>query len=93
MIGPIDFNKLLSAIDKLVDLKLDEKLGLEPGQTLDDKLSHLPTKEEFYTKIDALMTDVKAMREEQAVIAGKKDKIEDHEQRIEKIEQHLNFST
>ena len=41
------------------DEKLDEKL--------DDKLRDLPTKDEFYTKMDEVMGELKTIREEQAL--------------------------
>lgn len=39
-------------IEVIFDRKLDQRLGIEEGQTLDDKLKYLPTKEEFYKKED-----------------------------------------
>lgn len=34
------------------------------------EIKHLPTKDEFYNKMDELMGEVKAMREEQTIIEG-----------------------
>ncbi|PJE67571.1 hypothetical protein COU95_01635 [Candidatus Shapirobacteria bacterium CG10_big_fil_rev_8_21_14_0_10_40_9] len=62
-------------IEKIVDKELEEKIKF------------LPTKDEFYGKMDELMGEVKAIREEQAVISGYKDKLENHETRIIKLEE------
>ena len=52
-------------------------------------IDNLPTKEEFNIKIDEILGEIKAMREELTVVTGYKDQIEDHETRIEKIEEVL----
>jgi hypothetical protein len=76
----------LNAIKQLIEVTLDEKLD---GK-LDAKISHLPTKDEFYGKMDEVMGELKAIREEQAV---QSHRIADHEDRIEKIESHLGLSS
>jgi len=43
-------------------------LGLEPGETLNDKLKYLPTRDEFYKKEDEVIVELKAVREEIGVI-------------------------
>lgn len=63
MLTNTDVNKIRTALRDEIGLQLEEKLGLEPGQTLDDKLSHLPSKEEFFTENDKLMTELKAIRQ------------------------------
>jgi len=68
MLTDEDVSKIRSALKTEIDLGLTNKLGLESGQTLDDKLSHLPSKDEFYVENDKLMVELKAIREEQAVI-------------------------
>lgn len=52
-------------------------------------INHLPSKDEFYSKMDELMGEIKAMREEITVVTGYKDQIEDHEIRIGKLEDVL----
>ena len=39
-------------------------------EVLEEKLSQLPSKEEFYSSQDKLITELKAMREETSLIAG-----------------------
>ncbi|MCJ7739768.1 hypothetical protein MUP32_00425 [Candidatus Microgenomates bacterium] len=73
--------KDLDKIEALIDSKLDSKLESK----LNEKLKFLPSKEEFYRKMDELMGEIKAVREEQKVISGYKDQIEDHETRIGKV--------
>lgn len=38
-----------------------------------EKIKFLPTKDEFYAKMDELMGEIKSMREEVAVVTGYKD--------------------
>jgi len=57
---------------------------------LDEKLSYLPTKDEFYTKMDGVMTELKAIREEQPL---QSNRLSEPEDRIEKIESHLGISS
>lgn len=75
-------------IEQLLEEKLEEKFN--------ERFKHLPTKEEFYNKLDELMTEVKAMREEQEVHAGQysniSDELENHETRIKKLEKHTGIS-
>ncbi len=59
-----------------------------------DKLDSLSEKfDEFKNKVyellDKVMGELKAIREEQTVISGYKDEIEDHETRINKLEKVL----
>lgn len=54
---------------------------------IDKRIKYLPTKEEFFTKMDQLMKEIKDLREEVTVVTGYKDQIEDHEIRITKLEE------
>ena len=71
----------LDEIEKLFDKKLDEKIKF------------LPTKDEFYEKMDKLIGEIKASREEHSAISGRQsdnsDTLEKHGKRIEKIERIL----
>lgn len=49
----------LLKIENIVDKKLDEKLE----QKFDEKLKFLPTKEEFFTRMDKLTVELKTARE------------------------------
>lgn len=40
---------------------------------------------------DAVLKEIKDMRDEVAIVGGQRDTIEDHDQRIETIEKHLHI--
>ena len=54
-----------------------------------DQVSHLPTKEEFFTRMDKLSGEVKTMRESQELHAGEHKTIND---RLHKIENQFHIS-
>ncbi|KKQ91944.1 MAG: hypothetical protein UU16_C0013G0004 [Candidatus Woesebacteria bacterium GW2011_GWA2_40_7] len=56
-----------------------------------DDISHLPTKEEFYGREDKLMGELKTTREEIVILSDLNRKVNDNEERIEKIEEKLNL--
>lgn len=70
-------------IDKELDVKLEEKL--------EEKMKYLPNKEEFFDREDKIMTELKAVREEITVLSDLNRKVNDHEERIEKVEDKLNI--
>lgn len=70
--------KDLDEIEELIDNKLDEKIKF------------LPTRDEFYTKMDELMVEIKAIREEQETHSGQHSEIND---RFEKLEKHTGISS
>ena len=76
-------NDDLKAIKDLMEVTIDERLD----EKLDEKLGHLPTKDEFYGTMDKVMGELKAIREEVAVLGHQ---VADHEDRIEKIESELD---
>ena len=76
----------LKAIKTLMDATFDEKFD----ERLGEKLSHLPTKDEFYSKMDEVMGELKAIREEQV---SQSHMLSNHEDRIEKIESHIGISS
>lgn len=82
-------------LDMLTQKDVDEIRQIV-REEIDEKTKHLPTKDEFYTKMDELMGEVKAMREEQGVYAGQysniSDELENHDTRIKKLEKHTGIS-
>lgn len=58
-----------------------------------DEIKHLPSKDDFYTRMDKLMHKLNSIGEEVTVVSSYKDQIEDHETRIGKIEQTINLPT
>jgi uncharacterized coiled-coil DUF342 family protein len=78
-------NETDSKVDKLTD-RVD---------TLSHRVDKLLNKlDEFKNKVyelfDKVMGELKAIREEQTIIVGYKDQIEDHETRIGKLEEVLS---
>ena len=67
----------LDEIESVVDEKIDEQTRL------------LPTKDEFFGKMDEVMGELKAIRENQDVVNNKV--YEDHENRLSKIEKKLQI--
>jgi hypothetical protein len=79
----------LKAIQNLIEVTVDEVIEKRELVTKSD-LSHLPSKDEFYTKMDEVMGELKTIREEQTV---QSQHLSDHEDKIEKIESHLDISS
>ena len=79
-------NEDLKAIKDLIEVTIEEVIDRKELVTK-EHLSHLPTKDEFYTKMDEVVGELKTIREEQTVISHR---VSNHEDRIEKIESHLD---
>jgi hypothetical protein len=69
------------------DIKVIEEI-------VEDKTKLLPTKEEFFSKMDEVMGELKATREAIDLHTGQHDEItdqiDDHEKRIKIVEQKLH---
>lgn len=76
----------LKLIKEVMKITIDEELE----EKVEEKLSFLPTREEFYAKMDEVMGEIKAMREEHTLLSSRV--YEDHEPRIVKIEKNLNLT-
>jgi hypothetical protein len=74
-------NDDLKAIQGLIQVTIEE--ATEKKLVTKEDISHLPTKDEFYEKMDEVMGELKTIREEQTLLSHR---ISDHEDRIEKIE-------
>jgi len=75
------------AFKELIKLTLQEEA--ETLLATKKEIKHLPTKEEFYSRMDKIMGELKAIREEHAMLSGRV--YENHEPRIRKIEKKLNL--
>ena len=64
-------------------------------EEIQESIRHLPTKDQFYTKMDEVMGELKAIREEQTLTTGRvsqhSDDIEEHDVRISKLEKHTRL--
>jgi len=47
------------------------------SETIDEKIAHLPTKDEFYEKMDALMKEIKGVREDLAAHSMQHERIDE----------------
>jgi len=72
-------NDDLKAIKNLMEVTIDE--AVEEKLVTKEDISHLPTKDEFYSKMDEVMGELKTIREEQAL---QSQHLSDHDDRIEK---------
>ncbi len=65
-------------------------------EELDEKTKLLPTKDQFFSKMDEVMGELKAIREEHAIagntISEHTDQLEDHDRRIAHLEKPLKIS-
>ena len=81
-------NDDLQAIKGLIEVTIDE--AIEEKLVTKDDIGLLPTKDEFFRKMDEVMGELKTIREEQAL---QSQHLSDHDDRIEKIENHLGISS
>jgi hypothetical protein len=79
-------NDDLKAIKDLVEVTLDEKLE----EKLQERLSYLPTKDDFYGMMDKVMGELKAVREEVAVLGHQ---VSEHTDRLDRIESNQDTSS
>ena len=82
-------NDDLKAIKGLLEITFDEAIKAKGLVTKED-ISHLPTKDEFYGRMDEVMGELKTIREEQSL---QSQHLSDHDDRIEKVESHLGISS
>jgi len=86
----------LQQIGKLVKAILNAELFDFRGEVkkiVKEQIKHLPTKDEFYTKMDKVITELQKVREEQTIQSGWKDEIADLDNRVKKIEKHVGIAT
>ncbi|HSX49174.1 MAG TPA: hypothetical protein VLE44_02865 [Candidatus Saccharimonadales bacterium] len=88
MIRRSDIDDLKDWIESI----MDQKLGLETGQTLDDKLKYLPSRDDFYTESDKLMGGLKKIDEEITILSDMKRQVNNHQDVLEKVGKKLNIS-
>ena len=67
----------LNNIQQLMEVVFDQKIE-EKGLVTKKDLSHLPTKDDFYNKMDEVVDELKITREEQLAQQARLDRIESH---------------
>ena len=75
----------LKAIKGLIEVTIDEK-----ELVTKDEISHLPTKDEFYKETGEIIKRLDDLETEKDVLAHQ---VSSHDDRIEKIETHLGYSS
>ena len=82
----------LQQIGKLVKAILNAELFdmREDIKDMKNRLKHLPNKDEYFTKMDKVITELQKERDEHTVMRGQ---IEDHDNRIEKVEKKLRITS
>lgn len=78
--------KDLLKLQKMISDTFDEKLK----QFYEEHIKYLPTKDEFFTRMDKLSGEIQAVRESQELHQGQHTDIAD---RFERIDKHLGIST
>ena len=75
-------NDDLQAIKDLIEVTVEDVIERKELVAKSD-ISHLPTKDEFYGTMDKVMGELKAIREEVAVLGHQ---VSNHEDRLQKLE-------
>jgi len=81
-------NNDLKLIKSVMKVTVDEELDVKLEEKLNEKIGRLPTKDDFFGKMDEVMAELKIIREEQPL---QSHHLSDHEDRIEKIENKLQI--
>jgi hypothetical protein len=76
-------NDDLKAIKGLIEVGVEEAFE-KKGVATKDHIGNLPTKDEFYEKMDQVMGELKGIREEVAVLGHQ---VSEHDDRISKLEE------
>ena len=82
-------NDDLNAIKELIEVTVDEVIDRKGLVTKED-ISHLPNKDEFYSKMDEVMGELKTIQEEQTL---QSQHLSDQDDRTEKIEDRLGITS
>jgi AMMECR1 domain-containing protein len=79
--------------DDFKNIKELVKTTIDEDETLirKDDIKNLPTKDEFYNKMDEVMGELKTIREEVTILSDLNRKVNDNEERIEKVENKLGI--
>ncbi len=75
------------------NIRMLVKTTIDEDETLARKndIKQLPTKDEFFGREDKIMGELKAVREEITMLSGLNRKVNDHDDRIEKVEKKLGI--
>lgn len=79
----------LKLIKDVMKITIDEELEVKLEEKFNEKLGGILSKDEFYNKMDEVMGELKAIREQTTLLSGRV--YDNHEPRIEKIEKKLGI--
>ena len=80
-----DFKNIKDLVSQTIDEKTEDLLVTK------EDIKHLPTKGEFFGMEDKIMGELKVVREEITTLSDLNRKVNDHEDRIEKVEKKLGI--
>lgn len=80
-----DFKNIKELVNQTIEERTEDLLVTK------EDIKHLPTKEEFFDMEDKIMGELKAVREEITTLSDLNRKVNDHEERIEKVETKLGI--
>ena len=83
----------LKLIKDVMRSTIDQALDENETFARKDDVKHLPTKEEFFASEDRLMGELKAVREEMTMLSDMNRKVNDHDDRIAKVEKKLGIQS
>ncbi len=88
----LDLKKIRTMLEEVFDYKFDEKFE-SAGLITKEDIKHLPTKEEFYVREDAIMKELKDAREEQSGLSQHDQDQFDAIEALQKIHPHNSHPT
>lgn len=80
-----DFKNIKDLVNQTIEERTEDLLVTK------EDIKHLPTKEEFFGMEDKIMGELKVVREEITTLSDLNRKVNDHEDRIEKVEKKLGI--
>lgn len=75
----------LEAFEEVIMPQIDEKF-----EDFEIKINHLPTKEEFFSRMDKVMGELQKLRDEVIIVNHQYERTN---KRVDKVDKHLNIST
>ena len=77
--------------DQLLEVRKEVWEVKDGLQEVKEQIKFLPTKTDFYKAMDKVMNELKTVREEQGVLSDMKRQVDDHDDRLETVEEKLSI--
>lgn len=78
----------LKLIKEVMKITIDEELDAKLEEKFNEKMGGMLTKDEFYSKMDEVMGEIRVMREEHVMLSARV--YDNHEPRITKVEKKVS---